>query len=190
MSSVDILLQQQSLRSGEIQSSDQVPRMSYKEILKTANEVIKGFNKMRQQILNVDLKVDQQQKYPSSKLVETKPSKCQLNGLQSATTSQRGTNNSKQSEMPKKTVLSNVSTNSCRPKREAIAFEIKFDDLKVSTSNKKRLTLASLQKNALKMDNQKSIVLQLEEKQRKAAERRQVCYLLIFILVIDMKYSL
>jgi hypothetical protein len=61
--SVDILLQQQSLITGKVANPNEVSMMSRREILKTANDIVKGFNKMRLQLLNMDLKVDEGQKH-------------------------------------------------------------------------------------------------------------------------------
>lgn len=57
--SVAILLQQQSLRTGEIKESSDVQKMSQREIMKTANEVSQRFHEMQCQLISVDLKVDE-----------------------------------------------------------------------------------------------------------------------------------
>jgi hypothetical protein len=151
---VDILLQQQALRQGQIENPNEVSKMSRREILKTASNVVKGFNEMRQQLLNMDLKVDEgrQQK----KVTQN--------------THKRASKTSKPSQIPVKP-FSQVSSEVCEQKHEGIAFEIPFES---SAKCKKKPAIVSLQKD-LRRESQEMVALKLEEKQRKAAERRQVC---------------
>ncbi len=169
--SVDTLLQQQSLRQGQIENPNEVSMMSRREILKTANDVAKGFNEMKQQLLNMDLKVDegrcQVRQFP-----ETKWQKA-LKSSKVAKSAQRGmTKSSRPSETPVKKPSPKVSSDVCEQKHDGIAFEIPFDE--GYKKCKKKPAIACSQKEDLKRD-QEMVALKLEEKHRKAAERRQVC---------------
>jgi hypothetical protein len=166
---VDILLQQQALRQGEIENPNEVSKMSRREILKTASNVVKGFNEMRQQLLNMDLKVDEGRQQNSG-LPETKWQKALKSSKVTQNTHKRASKTSKPAQIPVKP-FSQVSSEVCEQKHEGIAFEIPFES---SAKCKKKPAIVSLQKD-LKQESQEMVALKLEEKQRKAAERRQVC---------------
>ena len=165
--SVDLLLQQQSLRAGQI-NPNKVSKMSQGEILKTANDVVKEFNEMRCQLLNMDLKVDEGRQQ-TSKLPETKWQKA----LQSSKMPKNQSVHSKPSTPTKP--LSDVSSEACAQKQQGIAFEIPVNDSGGPKRCKKTPAIASLQRKELKQDNQEMVALKVEEKHRKATERRQVC---------------
>ena len=172
--SVDILQQQQSLRTGKVANPNEVSMMSRREILKTANDIVKGFNEMRLQLLNMDLKVDEG-RCQMSHLPETKWQKA-LKSSKTTKNTQRGTTK-KPAEIPvKNKPSSNFSSEAHGQKHEGVAFEIPFDDVGGSKKCKKKPAIASLQKKDLKAENQ-MVALKLEEKQRKAAKRRLVCIL-------------
>ena len=168
--SVDILLQQQALWQGEVDNPNNVPIMSRREIRKTAIDVVKGFNEMRQQLLNTDLKVDEERQQ-ESQLQKTKGQRALKSSNMSKSTQKGTTKNPKPSQISVKKPLSEVSSEMCEQKHEGIAFEIPFES---STKCKKKPAIASVQKN-LKRENREMVALKLEEKQREAAERRQVC---------------
>ena len=165
--SVDLLLQQQSLRAGQI-NPNKVSKMSQREILKTANDVVKEFNEMRCQLLNMDLKVDEGRRQ-TGKLPETKWQKA----LKSSKMPKNQSVHSKPSTPTKP--LSDVSSEACAQKQQGIAFEIPVNDSGGPKRCKKKPAIASLQRKELKQDNQEMVALKVEEKHRKATERRQVC---------------
>lgn len=159
--SLDILQQQQSLRTGQLQNSGDVPVMSRQEIFKTANDVVKRFKDMQRQLLNMDLKIDGQ-KNQAGHFPETKLQKASKTLKKEKTTQQKVTINFNPDAEVKQ-------------KPEGIAFEIPLDDSGCSKQCKKKPAIATLQKKCIAA-NCDLVALKLEEKQWKAAERRQVCF--------------
>ena len=167
--SVDLLLQQQSLRAGQI-NPNEVSRMSQREVLKTTNDVVKEFNEMRRQLLNMDLRVDEGRQQ-TDQMPETKWQKA----LKSSKMPKNPTAKSKPSTVIK-SLSSDISpAGACTQKQQGVAFEIPVNDSGSSKKCKKKPAIASLQTKELKRDNQEMVALKVEEKHRKAAERRQVC---------------
>ena len=165
-----IFLQHSSLKTGQTQKPDKASVTSYKEILKTASNVVKEFDEMRVQLLNMTLKLGKFGQFPETKwqrdLKISKTGKM----MQRHTTE-----NSKPSKVPAKNPLSEVSSNTDEQKHEGIAFEIPFNDMGGSKKCKKKPPIASLRKKYMGKEKQQMVALKLEEKQRKAAQRRMVC---------------
>lgn len=159
---VDKLLQQQSLRTGQQPNPDNLPIMSHQEIMKTAYDVVKGFNKMQQQLLNIDLKVDKQNQ-PMSQMSE----------LQKISKSNRNAQGGTIRDLLESQIsLSDSSTAEQKPR--GVVFEIP-SDVKASKRRSKKPPIARLQnKDSRQRNDQEMAAIKLEVKQQQAAERRQV----------------
>ena len=148
---VEILLEQQSLKQKQLQNPhEDINLLTNQEILRTAYNVAKEFKQLKQQLVNIDLKVDEKQHKPMQQ-TDTKLKQAIQNDI----------------IKPKETVDEKLQ----RKQQAGIYFEISCDNLKKNKSCKD--TITCFKKNVVR--NGKEITdVQLKEKQRKAAKSREV----------------
>ena len=145
--SVDILLQQQLLRNGELGSSSKVPKMSHQEIMKTANDVACRFKKMQQQLLGMHLNI----------------------GEKTSMIRNKGTKDKEKKDNPSGTSTESRQISGVRKQNEAICYEIPLE----KEAKKFKQPKISMKGNTLKC-GRKLTVEELNEKLQRAIERKQV----------------
>ena len=162
--SVEILLQQKSLRRGELKDFSDVPKMSSREILKTAHDVAQRFKEMQQQLISMDLKVD----VNSVGQVPGKKSRKDKTAGRIKGSPNSGKDNHRIENTAEKLLIGNER------RAKGIAFEVPLDEVKRTGPCKNKPPITSLSEAKNSRSGRKLTAEELNEKQRRAAERRQV----------------